>query len=415
MKRQYFIRRVGWAYDDSDYVWDQLHGIVDCLDNREEADDYARYLNREQLIKQFEYIERHDTWGMDGRDRWQHLSALVDFLVDEMGFNPTLALHPRRLRLSPMMFVKAPSDELLDRLLDLLKLRFYQVVEFDKTSDRFLQAKTSTHYSSYAETLSDYHENSPLCFSNEREAMGYFHQKRAPAFVHVFNQQLASVSNLEELSDLPLILKNFTEENPFLSKDNGQWQLSARVDAETLLGLNALLKFPFLIYEEVPDYDKNELEYKEANRVLRMNELLWKKLETRLQQFPNEEALLSSEAYLSQYLFPLSAVHSSNGYADVLAKELSRMSGRRWQMTHHRMTDGSSFLHFYGLISKMQKVGEEYRLETLFGVGKREILAGATVGIGQGKNLQKAFCVGLRDWLQRNENLILQELQKKSG
>lgn len=220
--KQYIIRKIGWAYDDSNYYTDGEQEVVEIFDNYESAIEFNNRLNRSYLFYNFEQLYRYLFFDDFTKNKTHLINSqnLHEYLVKGLNFNATILLHPGRwVEYEYLMFLNPPTNEQLDKILTLSGLSFFKIIEVEKENSlRFYKAKTNARYLRYnGHYLYSKVNEKDRIFNTCQEAMEVFrNRKRLIDFIERDQDAAYMHGTYKILSPVPQILYDFIQNNAYL-------------------------------------------------------------------------------------------------------------------------------------------------------------------------------------------------------
>lgn len=389
--KQYWVREIGWAYDDSDYYKDGERRVVEIFDTYEQANEFAKALNREYIFNRFSGLYRY-LFSDDFAEKKINAQKLHQYLVDELDFNPTILLHPgRRVEYESLMFLSPPTDEQLDKIVEITAISFFRIVEVEKEyCFRFYKAKYGGNYLKYSGFLYSNADEKAQIFNTPLEAMEKFNSSnKSFTFFKEYDKEAAYITDeLTSISLVPKILDDFIQNNQYLTYEEGRLRIPFEVDTQTLFQLNALLAEPFLIYEEIALDDS--FFYETPHQIKSSVSRDIAEIEFRLHRFRSKEILKNSPAHLVWFYMKFHRFLSKGyNYFELINQYYSDHTNENYPR--------------YGLIKNMKLEAETYSVVSTFSPGKVSAHPSfEKEGIGTGKDIHEAFYNSLKDWLEKH-------------
>lgn len=395
--KEYIIRKVGWAYDDSDYQYDGESGIVDWFVSKKEAIAKAKMLNRRYLLSNFWQLAKYDLEGQKTIDYVTRRKKLDAYLVDELGFNPTIKLYPQFKNSYDFgMFLKPPSDEQVDKIVELSGIEFFRVIEVDKEYPIFYKAYIVADYIFRQEKVYLHHRENyeHVLFNRQIDAFKSFKNHKYN-FQDVFSSRSEkSILNgtPEKLSLLPRVFEDFIARNKGLSYEKEKLNVSGDIDILALQQLNELLKKPFLQFEEVTITD--DLIVEEGTVYQAEINKEFTELEFRNHRLRTLEKLKESEGYLYNFYFELPRYRSN--YSNILNRYFEKYIKVHLYLHHKRHPICR------GVITEAIEKKDSCKVTSIFKINRMEESLKST---GTGKTLEEAFENSFDNWLEVHQEV----------
>lgn len=282
---KYGIFKVLFYYSDQWYEHsDELSDEIETYDNLEEAKKRKRALDIESLKKMNSYDLLRDLNGfIYGKDNAQQIrDSVLTYIKSLEAWKRVLKTNRPEGRTTDYQKIQIPknaTEEQLGKILDLVKPKFHEIIELERKKTNFMIGintiywEEDTFYEHPIEGLEYYapfiQGNHVITFFLESKFTNTFYHKSeedakremiyiiASILKQQINSSYLSTTSIEDLSDSPLIFKNYLEQcESFSSKqlENGQQILTVtenkEVNAHELKGLIDLLKIkPYLVFK----------------------------------------------------------------------------------------------------------------------------------------------------------------------
>ncbi len=416
--KKYFVRNIGWVFNDSMYDNDGTHQMVKAFDSKEEAIEFKQKIDREYFTYVFDWIHKYVTWS-DNKDYQEIKDSVNDYLINELGCNPTIRLYPDNTEYSHFRFLQKPTNAQLDELIKRFRVSFFKISEFDKANNlTFINAIFSGDYNYSSEYLTDCDGNINLLFTSKYEAMDRFKKEKIDEYVFedkiffLIHKHALLKEKLENLSSFPDIIKDFISNNKQISYLDEQIIIQPGITTESLLQLNSLLKKPFLIFEEKgithSDFVKDDF----VNTILKESEGEWEYIQERNDRFNSIDELKNSKDYLLSCSFPLIDRYHRLNYLHILKKYLFKYFSEKEIIEYGRTQEKT--IEFSGVIKELEIIDGNYFLKSIFWMNNYTNFNMDKIGLGSGNTILLAFENSLEDWLKKYLEDCLQTIKEES-
>ncbi|MFK8004784.1 MAG: hypothetical protein AB8H03_00370 [Saprospiraceae bacterium] len=418
--KKYFVRKIGWVYDDARWNNDGAHQFVESFTSKEEAIEVKQKLNREYFITVFDWIHEYTTWSIYDKDYQEIKDSVNDYLINELSCNPTIRLYPDNSEYSNLRFLQKPTNTQLDELIKRFRISFFQISEFDKKNNlTFINAIFSGDYNYSSEYLTDYDGNINLLFTSKYEAMDRFKKEKIDEYIYeekiffLIHKHTLLKDKLENLSSFPDIIKDFISTNKHISYLDEQIIIQPRITTESLLQLNSLLKKPFLIFEEKEINESDFVQDNFASSILEESEDEWKYIQERNDKFNSIEELKNSKDYLLSCGFQLIDRYHRLNYFRILKKHFIKHFNEEEIIKHGGLRYKEKVIGFLGVIKELEIIDGNYFLKSTFWMNDYTNFNIDKIGLGSGTTILLAFEDSLEDWLTNYLEDCIQTIKKE--
>ena len=222
--KQYLLREIGWAYNDSTYDQCPDRLLVDIFDDLELAQQRKKALERAQFIINSKQVLRHET-SLDYEERLERSKELALYLVTELEVNPSI-VYTGIGNIDFLSFGKMPKPEQLDHIIALFGINLYHIIEVDKVnSTTFILAKSTELFSGpyYIED----HDGNSTFYTSRKEAFSHYFKTWFAYDINRINAHDLIQGNWDDLSRLPALLENLVASSPYISCEKKLFENSA--------------------------------------------------------------------------------------------------------------------------------------------------------------------------------------------
>lgn len=420
MSTQYLIRNVGWYFNDSTWEYFGDNQVVESYHDRETAEKRLKELNRVWFVDKISWVMRYETWRPHHpKDYASYHADILDFLMQEFGFNPTIKLHPGQIPLSLEMFQKWPSDSQWDMFMEVINVSFFTLTEIrSEEQGNFYAAKCNPDIFGHDDYLMDYHHRYKLVFSNPIELIHILLEDEIEYLTADYSKVLKLGKMGEGLSDMPAILDALIRSENCLEVEEGELLMTWLPDAETFARINSVLKNPMLHFEKVPlaeipvmEDQKNLLEIvDDFDSTRQYFEGLY---EDRLEDGPLER----NPEYLNWFTWPI-PMHAHPGksvWAEVVLRELEpEFTSLGFKLSYGNIYWKEHRIELKALILEMETGEQEVHLKVVFGMDTITEKDLENTVECKGAEVKDAVLAGFESWLKTFGKASFRDYQLKN-
>ena len=401
--KSYVIRLANWVYNDQSYDYNGHGQIGSIFSNFEEANRERAQLEREFLLDEFNSFFRFEVGPDTVEHQKDRRTKISRFLYDEFNFNPTILLNWSFYKIN--MFYEKPTDGQLDKLVSVIGAYQYKLIEYPE-SDSFevLTAWINKKIINRNENI--YLENGdsggPRFFLSEQEAYDHLLESYELKW-HLghFNRNSYFRKSIEELTDLPNVLKDLISESPFLSHDENGLNIKYEIDKPTLGRLFKLLKDPILLFEKREIKDDDLVNLNEKYRMTQINKV-WKGIEERNSKYDSKNIYSMSQERLDIFKVELPVWPKESSYypySKYFQGHLESHFDTEFMTYEPFFTVENKKFKLYGVISSFEENSAICKVKIHIKTNYDEDFNLKWVGLGSGEFIQIAFTNAVKNWI----------------
>jgi len=397
---KYLVREVGWVFNDSTFDNDGHYRTVEIFDSEIQAKAKKEELEFEYFLHRLEFIHRYESYGNYKENFRNYKSKITKCLVQEFNLNPTIQLMGH-YGYSSFMFLQELNPGDVQKLLEVMNIDFFSIVEIEDSKQLQYEAKLNPiYYEGREEYLWDYHGTNRLRFDTKLEAFKRFIKEEYHFYHFTFNKNPKLAGTLNEISELPDVLNTLIQSTTELEYLNEELILLRESSPNIILQLNELLKEPILLFDEV-EINKSKNKFDSDFTSIRNQNKEEKSIiyNQSYKSLEDEEFYLTKE-YLIHYSFGLSMDDSFFNYKKIIEDYINKRTETQLSYKYGHLYYGESMIQFHGVIKSLVKKDGKNLVEGCFGYGADQIADISKTAYGCHEDLEIAFDESLEKWLE---------------
>jgi len=239
MSKIYVLRQIAFFFNDEFHSPGEQGGIAAHFTDKDEAQAALNQMSIDRLRKERLGSLKYFNYGYEAE--LQELVPYLDSILDK----PLLAFSENSMSYYAPYDAILPehlTDEQVIKIIEIMKIEFYQIVEFD--------AEDAMFYAIWIPRINEFvYRRGWVDATRTHEKATYFYNSRQDALdnlgrhAYIF-QKFALEGTFEELSDTPELLDSFVQDKEAFIILKDKIRFHYNMSSEDIIGLNALLKEP---------------------------------------------------------------------------------------------------------------------------------------------------------------------------